>query len=150
MGFEEAETFPIKRRDFARLQVLLPPKDPPAVDPPWEVEITTLKVTSPNWDREDRQRQWKGRDLKNRERFFRIEDEQFWHLLHAQKLNPSIIDTIKVQWAYVGHQRRNARVLRVVQFNETILGEPLDDNALRALLGEYNQESDHEDDLFGR
>ena len=148
LGFEESPNFPIRRKDFARLQVNLPPKEPAPEELLWEVEITVLKVTSPNWDRDDKNRHWKGRDHNNRERFFRIDDEQFWLRVHTKKLNPLIIDTIKVQWAFVGQHRRNARVLRVLQYNGEVLADPLDDNALRALLGNYNQKQDGEPDFF--
>lgn len=111
LGFDETENFPIKRQDFRRLQVVLPSKE--EVTQPWEVEIVTLRVTSPNWDRQDRQRPWKARDANGRERYFRIEDQHFWDLVSAQALNPHIVDNIKVQWAYVRDLRRSARVLRV-------------------------------------
>jgi hypothetical protein len=113
---------------------------------PWQVGIVMLKVTSPNWDKDDKQRQWKGRDEKGRDRFFRIDDEEFWALVQGEKLNPLIIDTMKVQWAFLGEQQRSARVLRVLEYNGEVLGEPLDS----ALLGLHQQPTDNEDDLFGR
>jgi hypothetical protein len=150
LGFDETDDFPIKRKDFVRLQVALAPSEDVPTCLPWEVEVTILTVTSPNWDKEDRQRQWKARDTKGRERYFRIDDEHFWSLARAQKLNPHITDTMRVQWAYLGNQRRNALVLRVLEYNDQILGEPLDDNALRAALGAYNQRRDDQEYLFGR
>ena len=75
VGFEEAPRFPIDRGDFPRMQVILPPADEDAEA--WHVGILVLKVASPNWDKDDRQRQWKGRDGKGRERFFRIDDDAF-------------------------------------------------------------------------
>jgi hypothetical protein len=150
LGFDETDNFPIKRSDFARLQVALAPGEEAPLSLPWQVEVTVLTVTSPNWDRDDRQRQWKARDPKGRERYFRVDDEQFWNLVRAQTLNPHIIDKIKVQWAYFGNQRRNARVLRVLEYNNQVLGEPLDDNALCIMLGAYNRQSDYQGDLFGR
>jgi len=79
VGFEDEPVFPIERSDFVRLQVVLPPvKDDD--DEPWQTAIVDLKVTSPNWEKEDRQRAWKAKDAKGRERLFRIEDEQFWGL----------------------------------------------------------------------
>jgi hypothetical protein len=150
LGFEEAEEFPIRRRDFARLQVAIPPKEEKTIPQPWIVEVITLKVTSPNWDREDRQRQWKARDPKGRERYFRIDDQHFWEVVKAKNLDLHIIDHMKVQWAYIGTQRRNARVLRVLEFNEQALGEPLDENALRAILGLFDETCPDQDDLFRR
>jgi hypothetical protein len=149
LGFNDTEDFPIKRKDFARLIVPLAPREDQPLAHPWQVEIVILKVTSPNWDRDDRQRQWKARDDKGRDRYFTIDDEQFWTLVQAQKLNPHIIDTVKVQWAYIGEQRRSARVLRVLEYNGEELGQPLDENALAAILGTYDETPDDHGDLFG-
>jgi hypothetical protein len=152
LGFEEAERFPIERKDFLRLQVALQPREQELPSLPWRVELTTLKVTSPNWDKEDRQRPWKARDDKNRDRYFRIDDEQFWALVRAQQINPHIIDTIKVQWAFQvqGSQRRNVRVLRVLEYNDQVLAEPLDENALSAILGHLDSSPGQLPDLFDK
>lgn len=56
----------------------------------------------------------------------------------------------KVQWVYIGGQRRNARVLRVLEYNGQTLADPLDDNALAALLGTYDARDDDQDDFFRR
>ncbi|MER9438562.1 hypothetical protein [Mesorhizobium sp. M7A.F.Ca.US.010.02.1.1] len=139
VGFTDADEFPIRRGDFGRLHVALPPKEKDLDDRPWHVAIDTVKVTSPNWERGDKQRQWKGRDSSGHERLFRIEDEQFWHLVTNQKLNPHIFDTIKVQWAFRSEmgKLKDTRVLRVLEYNENTLAPPLDGNALDALLGQY-------------
>jgi hypothetical protein len=150
VGFEDTDDFLIKRKDFARLQVAVPPKEEMLVDMPWKVETTILKVTSPDWEKDDRQRRWKGRDPKNRERLFSVDDEHFWGLVAARKLDPHIIDQMKVQLAYTGEKRANARVLKVIEYNDVRLGEALNDNALSAVLGAYNQIVSGQDDLFGR
>ncbi|TJW09336.1 MAG: hypothetical protein E5W82_21595 [Mesorhizobium sp.] len=108
--------------------------------------------------RGDRQRQWKGKDGSGRERLFKIEDEQFWQLVANDSLRPHIFDTMKVQWAFrtEGGKPKDTRIMRVLEYNETVLAAPLDDNALGALLGQYADEedgrggSDHSNDLFGR
>ena len=91
---------------------LLPREDLPESDL-WRVEIVILSVTSPDRDRKDRQRRWKARDEKGRERYFLIEDEEFWGLVQQERIDPHIIDTVKVQMAFVGEYRR-ARVVRRV------------------------------------
>jgi hypothetical protein len=101
IGFTDAEEFPIKRSDFARLHVALSPKEQEPDERPWHVAVDAIKVTSPNWARDDKQRQWKGRDSSGRERHFKIEDEEFWQLVAAQQLDPHIFDTMKVQWAFL-------------------------------------------------
>lgn len=149
VGFEDGPVFPIDRSDFARLQVALPPAEDED-DEPWTTGIVDLKVTSPNWDRDDRHRFWKGKDAKGRERFFRIEDEHFWQLVKAERLSIHIIDTIRAQWAYQGkaNSPKNIRVLRVLEFNGEILSEELDENALDAILGAYSTADDGQQDLF--
>ena len=79
-----------------------------------------------------------------------MDDEEFWQLVEAKRLNPHIIDTLKVQWAFnrVAGQKRNICVLRVLEFNDSVLAEPLDDNALRAVLGRYEREHSQTKDLF--
>lgn len=138
LGFEEDEEFPIQRSDFSRLQVTLPPREDQD-EGPWRVTIEMLNVTSPVWDRDDKQRQWKGKDADGHDRYFKIEDENFWELVKDQRLDPHIIDTIKVQWAFHENKVRpkDARVLRVLEYNGERLAEPLDENALNALLGPY-------------
>jgi hypothetical protein len=147
IGFDEAPDFPIKRKDFARLQVALGPKEEAAPDVEWEVEIAALKVTSPNWDMNDDKRPWKGKDHLNRDRFFRIDDVQFWRLVQSKRLDPEIVDIIHAQLAFPKSQRRNGRVLRVLKYNDVVLGDPLDDNALSAVLGAYRKPP-RENDLF--
>lgn len=149
IGFEDAPRFPIDRAGFSRLQVVLPPKEDD-YDEPWLTGIAILKVTSPNWDREDRQRQWKGKDGKGRERYFRIDDEHFWSLVKAAQLSIHIIDTIKVQWAFHGKadNPKNIRILKVLEFNDEVLSGPLDDNALDAILGQHANVADGQGHLF--
>jgi hypothetical protein len=68
--------------------------------------------------------------------------------VQGKQINPHIIDTVKVQVAFVGEQRRNARVLRVLEYNDQVLGNPLDENALAAMLGVFNRKSGQEPGLF--
>ena len=148
IGFSDEPRFPVRRVDFATLQVTLPPKEDE--DEPWLTGVTVLKVTSPNWDRDDRHRQWKGKDAKGRERFFWIEDDHFWTLVKTEQLSIHIIDTIKVQWAYHGTSDfpRRARVLRVLEFNEQTLSLPLDEKELDSMLGRHVPIKDEQSDLF--
>jgi hypothetical protein len=149
IGFDETPEFPIKRKRFAELLVPLPPREEPAEAKRWQVEIVTIYVTSPNWDRADRKRPWKGRDDNGRERLFRIDDQQFWSLVQERKIDPRIIDAVKVQMAFIGPRRLEARVLRVLEYNGHVLGEPLDGNALEAILGSFDKPPKDEDgDLF--
>lgn len=156
IGFSDSNEFPIKRSDFGRLHVALPPKEKVLEEVPWHVATDTVTVTSPNWERGDQQRQWKGRDSSGHDRLFRIEDEDFWRLVAHQSLKPHIFDTMKVQWAFhsEGGRVKDTRVLRVLAYNESTLATPLDRNALDAILGRHNDLGDRsggsESDLFGR
>lgn len=152
IGFSDVDEFPIKRKDFAGLQVALPSKEDEVKEGPWHVEIAVLKVTSPNWAREDQQRQWKGKDINNKDRYFRIEDDDFWGFVQNKELNPHIIDTLKVQWALRddGPRYKAARVLKVLEYNGQILGQPLETKALDTLFDQYHEPShaDNQADLF--
>lgn len=149
IGFSEAPHFPVPQTSFAEFRVPVPPKDEEDENP-WLTGMQDLKVTSPNWDRDDRQRQWKGKDNRGRERFFRIEDEHFWALVKAERLNPHIIDTLKVQWAFHGtaENPRGCRILKVLEYNGEVLSAPFDDNALASILGPYQEVANDQPDLF--
>jgi hypothetical protein len=149
IGFTDGTEFPIGRSDFTNLIVPLTNKSKEKEEP-WYTAVVIVKVTSPNWVREDRQRQWKGRDAEGRERFFRIEDEHFWGLIRHDQLDLHVIDTMKVQWAFRGKLEtpRELRVLTVMEFNGERLSERLDDNALGVILGLHSQVSDNQQDLF--
>lgn len=148
LGFDERPIFPINRDQFPEHHSTLPP--PEEADDLWFVTTAVLRVTSPNWDRDDRARQWKGRDHQGRDRYFRIEDEDFWGLVGREAISTHIIDTMKVQWAYQGRpeQPRNCRVLRVLEFNEVALAPPLADDTLAVRLGELRQAVRDQGDLF--
>lgn len=149
IGFNESPEFPISRDDFSRLQVILPPKED-ELDHPWFVATVLLKVTSPNWDRDDRSRHWKGKDAQGRDRYFRIEDEEFWARVSAETISIHIIDTMRVQLAFQGRleQPKNSRVMRVLEFNGVDLAQPLSDEALFANLGRLEELSHDQGDLF--
>jgi len=97
VGFSEEDDFPVPRSSFQNMQTEVLNEEE---DLPWKVEITTIQVTSPNWDRGDKRRYWKGKDQLGKERLFKIEDEHFWSLARRRQLNVSVIDSIGVQWAY--------------------------------------------------
>jgi hypothetical protein len=53
IGFNESPLFPISRQDFSRFQVPLAAREEATDREPWNVGTATLKVTSPNWERDD-------------------------------------------------------------------------------------------------
>jgi hypothetical protein len=151
IGYSEKEEFPIPRNLFATMY--LEPTEPESSDgDSWRVEVVTFTVTSPNWDREDKQRKWKAKESTGRERFFIIEDGTFWEMAKRDRLDLHPADKINVQWAYKEGPSgpKDGRVIRVLDYNETKLADALSGDALSALLGTFdNVHSENDgDDLF--
>lgn len=151
IGFEPEREFPFPRNSFPkRASTSVRSKEDGPI--PWSVSIERIVVTSPNWDREDQKvRHWKGKNATGQSCYFIIEDEEFW--IHAKKrdIRPDFLDQLNVQWAFqiVGGRVRNRRVLRVLEFNGERLAEPLDENAIRARLGDFSHSaSNAQEDLF--
>lgn len=151
IGFDESDKFPIGRRDFARLQVSLEPREDTPETEPSTVDVTSVTVTSPNWERQDAARSWRGKDASGKYRFFKVTDEAFWALAEADKLNLRGLDVMKVQWAFQGRgrQAKNFRVLRVLEYNGDLLADPYDDAALDGILGPHRKTGSDHGDLFG-
>jgi hypothetical protein len=149
VGFDETDNFPIRRTDFARFIVKLPEKDEDDDDLDWKVEITYIKVTSPNWERGDN-RLWKAKYNKDNEALFTIEDDAFWKFVDAEKLSVKVKDSIKVQWAYVveAGRRRKFKVLRVLEYNGIAISKPLSDEELDTVLQRHSKVTKRQADLF--
>jgi hypothetical protein len=149
VGFDDTDTFPIQRKDFAKFIVDIPEKEDNA-DSDWKVEITYIKVTSPNWERGDN-RSWKAKYERDREAFFTIEDKIFWGLVEAEQLILKGKDSIKVQWAYIveNGKRKKFRVLKVLEYNGAEISDPLSDEELKDVLEKYSKTSKKQGDLFG-
>lgn len=79
-----------------------------------------------------------------------LKTSSFGGLVKGEQLNIHIMDTIKVQWAFQGkaNSPKNVRVLRVLEFNGDVLSEPLNENALDAILGAYTVADSDQADLF--
>jgi len=151
IGFEKEPVFPVNRDRFASMQVAIP-KIEDDEEEEWIVSTVTLTVTSPNWDRKDKKRQWKGKDIEGKQRTFQVEDEGFWLSVKDNKINPTTNDIITVQWAFQGSDidPKKARVLKVLKFNDETLSEPLKQNALNSILGTLSKISENKPaDLFG-
>lgn len=146
IGFSPEPNFPIQRSDFVRLQAVLPAKEDDDVESPWTVETAVLRVSSPNWDRSDRGRRWKGRDQQGRDRLFLIEDEGFWQRVTAGRIQTHVIDDMNVQWAFQGSsdQRKNLKVLRVLAFNREPVSSPLSGEELENALGRLRELDDRQ------
>lgn len=101
--------------------------------------MTNVTVTSPNWERRDSGRTWRGKDASGKYRYFKVTDEAFWALAENDSLSLRRLDTMKVQWAFQGRgrQAKNFRVLRVLEHNGNHLADPYDDEALDGILGQH-------------
>ena len=149
VGFDHTDHFSLVRSQFRKQMVVVP--DEP--EPEWVVQRERFVVTSPNWDRRDTRRKWKGRDTRQNTRYFTIEDEQFWDLVLANEITskPKVAMEVQVAYPKGSENRSGGRVLRVMAYSGGRLGPPLDENALNAILGKF-EEDDSDDppqaDLF--
>jgi hypothetical protein len=151
IGFSDENHFPIPRNQFPNRAVNLrkDEENDTSEDEAWTIAIEEIIVTSPNWDKDDQlKRQWKGKNNINQEVYFIIEDKEFWLQVYRKKLNVEILDKLKVQWAYLKDSGRikNRRVLRVLELNGNSLGAALDANSINAIVGEFSEKDDAQND----
>lgn len=151
IGFSEDDDFPIPRHEFARRAIRpRPPKDDEPEEE-WEVSLVQLRVTSPNFDREDQAfRKWKGKSVGGSYYLFEVLDEEFWSKIRHRELEFSEGTEMVAQLATrVAGGPKDRRVLRVLKLDGTTVAEPLDENALGAALGRFKQgRADEQNDLF--
>jgi len=157
VGFDDSDSFPIKRSEFPKFIVELPIQQEETEtdeESNWLVEQQNITVTSPNWEREDdRHRHWKGKYDGDKIALFTIDDDTFWHKVITQKLQPKIRDNMAVQWAFnlgAQNKRKNLKVLKVLEYNGTKISEPLTDEELSSVLTSFSTPEDThaQDDLF--
>ena len=138
VGFDEKPEFPIPRNQFRLMRVPVPDEEEED-DATWYVEVVWLKVTSPNWDRSDSGRRWKGTDGEGNTRVFHILDEIFWGKLFREELKTHPNDTMKVQWAYQKSAKgpTNFKVLSVLEFNGAHVSEPRSDDQIKMTIAKF-------------
>lgn len=146
IGFSRQPTFPIKRSDFQRLSQIPESAD----DDEWRVAIENITGTSPNWNRKDTARNWKGADQEGHARFFVIRDDRFWDMVFRGQLEPRIADSMRVQWAYKQGPKRpkNHIVLRVLEFNGVKVSPEMSDRDIRPFLDSFRRVDEPEPTLF--
>ena len=146
VGFSRQPTFPIKRSDFERISRIPEGAD----DDEWRVAIENIKGTSPNWNRNDTARNWKGEDQDGHARYFVVRDERFWDMVFRGELTPRIADSMRVQWAYKQgpKRRKNHVVLRVLEFNGVKVSPEMTDRELRPFLDSFKRVKNDEPTLF--
>lgn len=146
IGFSRQPTFPIRRSEFQRLSEIPEGSD----DDEWHVAIENITGTSPNWNRKDTARDWKGADQEGHVRYFVIRDERFWEMVYRGELEPRVADSMRVQWAYKQgpKRRKNHIVLRVLEFNGVKVSPEMSDRELRPFLNSFRRVDDREPTLF--
>lgn len=132
--FSNDGSFQIRRKDFPKLAIRPPVAEKEEEHEEWFVSIERIYVTSPNWEREGRK--WKGKDGARRDCLFEIEDDLFWHHVKYRELRVDIMDQLKVQWIFKQQDGKviNRRVVRVIEYNEKYLNEPMDVKELQGFL----------------
>lgn len=146
--FEDSGIPEIPRSEFV-LRAVRPPsleKDE-EVDGEWAVSVETIVVTSPNFVVEEQQnRKWKGRAHDGTPLLFTIEDQQFWSKSHRRELKFTEDTVLTVQMATRLRKGRakELRVVRVLKIDDTQIGQPLDENALSAVLGSLARQTSDE------
>lgn len=151
LGFDETHSFPIKRKDFPRYIVDVPPDDEEKEtddNQQWVVDTPDIIVNSPNWKRDGRK--WQAETTKFKDIAFSIEDETFWHHVKIKDIQPDINDNMKVQWAYPEGALKpsNVRVLKVLSYNGKKISDPLTPEELAKELQDYSVREKEHPDLF--
>lgn len=145
---EWMEVPPIRREDFQRRIAAIPRTD----ETEWEYTLENYKVSSPNWDREDRKRGWKGRSSSGSTVYFSIYDPFFWIAYDQGEISSNTIDDMIVQVATkVEDGRRKGRiVLNVITFNERKIANELLEDELKDRLAKAigYVSSDGQSELF--
>lgn len=119
IGFDESDEFPISRDQFAARG--LPPLRKTDDDSPeeWKIVIEQIRVTSPNFDREDQtSRRWKGRRLHGGGMIhFEIVDPDFWKKIAQSEIRFSGHTDIEAQIAmcFVDGKLKVNKVVKVLK-----------------------------------
>lgn len=142
-----------KRNDFPNLIEDIPQKTEEEEERNWTVEIRHIKVTSPNWERSDSQRTWRGKYRQNdQDKFavFHVEDDLFWGLVEKSKIISTGVDALKVQWAFVEEngRRKFTHVLRILEYNGNTISIPMNDKELAEKLHGFSKIDLAQKDLF--
>lgn len=153
IGFSSEDHFPIKRHQFVERAIRPTPIENPA-EVRWVSDIINVKITSPNFDREDQiQRKWKGKTYANKSILFEISDEEFWTRSRRGDITFTENSEIKIQLAIkiIKGKAREKIAIRVISVDNKELAIPLTDDAIKAMIGEFTHRpvNDMQDDLFG-
>ena len=154
IGFGEEDDFPIRRNQFAQRAIRpVPPKREEDSDPDWRVEVVQIRVTSPQFERLDQtSRRWKGKNAQGSNILFEVEDEEFWQRLNRREFEFADSTVVEAQIAtlFVDGKAKLHRAIRILKVDSIQVGNPLDDNAIAAIVGRFKKNPQKKDgpDLF--
>ncbi|MBM9595751.1 hypothetical protein [Roseitranquillus sediminis] len=149
--FEGTGIPPIRRGDFAE-RAVPPTRLEEEPEGEWIVRIEKVIVTSPNFDANDQiYRRWKGRNSEGSVRLFTVDDEDFWLRIRKEEFAFRDETELLVQFAVrLEGRRMRFHAVRVLEVEGIRLADPLDDEALKAMLGSFEKRwpGPSEPDLF--
>lgn len=105
----------------------------------WRTAILTIEVTSPNWDRLDQQRGWKGTLRDGKHIYFHISDSAFWRQVLEGTLETKTPDIIVAQIIYedVNGRYKNADAIRILKFNGYDISAEISKEVVVSRLQDY-------------
>jgi hypothetical protein len=142
VGFSKEDDFPIQRNQFPERAIRPPLKEEPVASD-WIVGHFPIRVTSPNFDKDDQaNRKWKGRFRNGQNVLFEMLDDDFWKKLKSGEVKFTETTEIEGQLAYknLNGRSRDHRVIRVMSVNSVKLAEPLSEDDISARLGQFSRE----------
>lgn len=142
------DPIPVSRDEFALRVTPVPTTDATA----WVFETRKIFVTSPNWDRHDKHRGWKGRDSTGATVFFQILDDMFWARFDHHEIRSETIDELILQFAcrVQNGRTRNRYALNIISYNGKVLSKEISPQRLREILEETGLSAlqDDQSELF--
>ena len=116
----------------------------------WGSEVLEISITSPNWDRQDQQRGWKGKLASGRYIFFEITDTKFWRLVGSGLVQSSPNDTMVAQFVFrnVNNRYKSARAIKIISFNEQHISDPDPAEKIEKLVNDLQVESSQRQDVL--
>lgn len=138
VSFHHDGRYPISRDEFQQRVAQVPPG---SEQDDWEFSTVKFKVSSPNWERLDRKRLWKGKDDHGSTVFFSIIDPRFWKFSATGRLTRQHEDRIVAQAAFrrSGGKYVDIVLLNIIRFNDLKVSKYLDEVGLSARLFEKNK-----------
>ncbi|MCK0169181.1 hypothetical protein MWU52_16630 [Jannaschia sp. S6380] len=135
VGFGEEDEAPIRREEFSRYQVRVGKAED---EKDWRFELARYFVSSPNWNRYDTRRKWKGREDGGSTVYFSIIDEVFWEMAAEGTLESHIIDELIAQVAvrYVDGRKVDRVAVNIIRFNDMPISKELRQADLESILSE--------------